>query len=178
MTLAVTPSGFSCGARVEGVDLSQPLTADVVAEIRSIWLEHKVVAFPDQQLTPSDLERFSQYFGGLGEDPFFGHIEGHEHVCAIQRNADERTSIFAELFHSDWSFMDIPPAATALYGITIPPIGGDTLFSNQVAAYEALPGKLREKADSKRRPQMAHESMDIQGIYDKEAVLMGVLPAA
>ena len=103
--------------------------------------------------------------GELGEDPFFGHIEGHEHVCAIQRNADERTPIFAEFFHSDWSFMDVPPAATALYGITIPPMGGDTLFSNQVAAYEALPDELREKADSLTAIHSAELGYAPDGIY-------------
>ncbi|MEM1402165.1 MAG: TauD/TfdA family dioxygenase [Pseudomonadota bacterium] len=165
MTLSVTPSGFSCGAHIEGVDLSQPLSEEAVAEIRVIWLEHKVVAFPKQQLTPSDLERFSQYFGELGEDPFFGHIDGHEHVCAIQRNADERTPIFAEFFHSDWSFMDVPPLATALYGITIPPMGGDTLFSDQVAAYESLPDELREKADSLTAVHSAELGYAPDGIY-------------
>ena len=181
MALSVTPSGFSCGARIEGVDLSQPLSDEVVAEIRALWLEHKVVAFPDQQLTPSDLERFSQYFGELGEDPFFGHIEGHEHVCAIQRNADERTSIFAELFHSDWSFMDVPPAATALYGITIPPMGGDTLFSNQVAAYEALSEELRDKADSLTAVHSAELGYAPDGVYgesDQESGRsMAILPS-
>jgi taurine dioxygenase len=66
-------------------------------------------------------------------------------VAAIQRHANENTSIFAEIFHSDWSFMAIPPAATALYGITIPPVGGETLFADQVAAYEHLPDDLRER---------------------------------
>jgi taurine dioxygenase len=117
----------------------------LVAEIRAHWLEHKVVAFPDQQLSPAQLVAFSEQFGEIGEDPFFGHIDEHPQVAAIQRNADEKTTVFAEFFHSDWSFMPIPPAATALYGITIPPVGGDTLFSDQVAAYEQLPDELRVK---------------------------------
>ena len=145
MTLQVAPSGASCGATITGVHLDQPLSADLVAEIRAHWLEHKVVAFPDQQLSPAQLVAFSEQFGEIGEDPFFGHIDEHPQVAAIQRNADEKTTVFAEFFHSDWSFMPIPPAATALYGITIPPVGGDTLFSDQVAAYEQLPDELRVK---------------------------------
>jgi taurine dioxygenase len=127
------------------VSLDQPLSADLVAELRAHWLEYKVVAFPDQQLSPAQLVGFSEQFGEIGEDPFFGHIDEHPQVAAIQRNADEKTTIFAEFFHSDWSFMPVPPAATALYGITIPPVGGDTLFSDQVAAYEQLPDELRTK---------------------------------
>jgi taurine dioxygenase len=147
MTLSIEPTGAACGAFVSGADLSQEISSDLVAEIRAHWLEHKVLVFPEQQLCPEALVRFSRYFGESGEDPFFGHIEGNEHIAAIQRNADEKTTIFAEIFHSDWSFLEVPPAGTALYGITIPPVGGNTLFSNQVAAYENLPDSLRDKAD-------------------------------
>ena len=143
MSLTVQPSGSSCGATIIGLQLNQSLSDDLIAEIRARWLEHKVVAFPGQQLTPVQLVAFSQRFGEIGEDPFFGHIDEHPQVAAIQRNADETTSIFAEFFHSDWSFMPVPPAATALYGITIPPVGGDTLFADQVAAYEQMPDDLR-----------------------------------
>ena len=145
MSLKVDPSGASCGATITGVQLNQSLSDDLVAEIRAHWLEHKVVAFPGQQLSPAQLVGFSEQFGEIGDDPFFGHIDEHPQVAAIQRNAHEKTSIFAEIFHSDWSFMPVPPAATALYGITIPPVGGDTLFANQVAAYEQMPDDLRER---------------------------------
>ena len=147
MSLQVEPSGASCGATIRGVSLDQPLSADLVAELRAHWLEYKVVAFPDQQLSPAQLVGFSEQFGEIGEDPFFGHIDEHPQVAAIQRNADEKTSIFAEIFHSDWSFMAVPPAATALYAITIPPVGGDTLFADQVAAYEQMPDALRGRVE-------------------------------
>lgn len=147
MTLNVTPSGATCGATLTGIDLSQDLSDDTIAEIRSHWLEHKVVAFPEQFLKPEDLERVARYFGEIGADPFFGHIDGYPNICAIQRNADETTSIFAETFHTDWSFMPVPPAATTLYGITIPPQGGDTLFSDQVAAYREMPEDLKARVE-------------------------------
>ncbi len=147
MTLNVTPSGATCGATLTGIDLSQDLSDDTIAEIRSHWLEHKVVAFPEQFLKPEDLERVACYFGEIGADPFFGHIDGYPNICAIQRNADETTSIFAETFHTDWSFMPVPPAATTLYGITIPPQGGDTLFSDQVAAYREMPEDLKARVE-------------------------------
>ncbi len=148
MSLTVQPSGASCGATITGVQLNQSLSDNLVAEIREHWLEHKVVAFPDQQLTPAHLVGFSEQFGEIGEDPFFGHIDEHPQVAAIQRNADETTTIFAEFFHSDWSFMPVPPAATALYGVTIPPVGGDTLFADQVAAYKQMPDDLRARVES------------------------------
>ena len=147
MTMRVMPSGGSCGATVSGLNLAKPLTEDAVAEVRALWLEHRVLAFTEQRLSPAQLVAFSEQFGEIGEDPFFGHIAEHPKVAAIQRRADETTSIFAEVFHSDWSFMPIPPAGTALYGITIPPVGGNTLFANQVLAYEQLPDALRDQAE-------------------------------
>ena len=147
MGLNIEKTAASCGAIATGVDLTQALSDDLVAEIRAAWVENKVLAFPDQPMSDVDLERFTVYFGAFGEDPFFGHIEGHENIAAIQRNADETTPIFAEGFHSDWSFLDVPPAGTCLFGITIPPIGGNTLFADQVAAYERLPDALRDKVD-------------------------------
>lgn len=168
MTLTVTPSGAACGATITGVDLTQPLSDDLVAEIRAHWLEHKVVAFPSQPLAPEDLERFAEYFGEIGEDPFFGHIEGHPNICAIQRNADEKTTIFAEFFHTDWSFMAVPPAGTALFGITIPPEGGDTLFADQVKAFEEMPDDLREKFENLTAIHSAALGYAPDGAYGEE----------
>ena len=168
MTLTVTPSGAACGATITGVDLTQPLSGDLIAEIRTHWLEHKVVAFPNQPLAPEDLERFAQYFGEIGEDPFFGHIEGYPNICAIQRNADEKTTIFAEIFHTDWSFMAVPPAGTALFGITIPPEGGDTLFADQVKAFEEMPDDLREKFENLTAIHSAALGYAPDGAYGEE----------
>ena len=165
MGLNVKKTGAACGAFVTGVDLTQDLSDDIVGEIRAHWLENKVLAFPDQPMDDTDLERFTQYFGGFGQDPFFGHIDGHENIAAIQRNADETTPIFAEGFHSDWSFLDIPPAGTCLFGITIPPIGGNTLFADQVAAYERLPDNLRDKADSLTAIHSAELGYAPDGVY-------------
>ena len=104
MSMIVTPSGQSCGAQVRGVDLSRDLTAGQVAAIRAAWLEHQVLSFPEQELSDDDLERFSQYFGPFGDDPFIAPIPGREHVIAVLRRADETTSLFAEQWHSVWSF--------------------------------------------------------------------------
>lgn len=143
--MIVTPSGQSCGAAVTGIDLSKPLGDEQVAEIRAVWLEHHVLSFPGQHLSDDDLERFTLYFGDFGQDPFFAPIEGREHIAAIRRDADETSPLFAENWHSDWSFQEHPPAGTCLLGITIPPVGGDTLFANQHAALDAMPPDMRAK---------------------------------
>ena len=167
MGLTVKKTDAVCGATVTGIDLREALSGDCVAELRSHWIENKVLIFPDQQLDSSDLERFTLYFGEFGEDPYFGHIDGHEHIAAIQRNADEKTRIFAEFFHTDWSFLEIPPAGTVLYGITIPPKGGNTLFADQVEAYNRLPDNLRDQADELVAIHSAARGYAPDGAYGK-----------
>lgn len=144
MNLKVEPSGQACGARVTGLDLSQDISAELAAAIRTIWLEHKVVAFPGQRMDDDALERFTQAMGGFGEDPFFAPIEGRRNIAAILREADETSPLFAENWHSDWSFLDHPPAGTCLLAIEIPPMGGDTLFADQQAAFSALPDERKD----------------------------------
>ena len=119
--LEITASGQACGATVQGVDLGQPLDEATTASIRSAWLDHKVLAFPAQAMTDDDLERFALAFGPFGEDPFFAAIDGHPHIAAIRRDAGETSSLFAENWHSDWSFQEFPPDGTCLYGKVIPP---------------------------------------------------------
>ncbi|TWJ10078.1 TauD/TfdA dioxygenase family protein [Altererythrobacter ishigakiensis] len=144
MRLMISPSGQSCGATVTGVDLEGELSSGLISEIREAWLEHKVLAFADQDMDDDALERFTLAMGGFGQDPFFAPIEGREHIAAILREADEKTPLFAENWHSDWSFLTRPPAGTCLLAIDIPPAGGDTLFANQVAAFEALTEERKE----------------------------------
>ena len=142
--MKVTPSGQSCGAKVTGVDLAGELSSELVSDIRAAWLEHKVLAFVEQRMDDDALERFTLAMGGFGKDPFFEPIEGRENIAAILREADEQTPLFAENWHSDWSFLERPPAGTCLLAADIPPVGGDTLFSNQIAAFEALTEERKE----------------------------------
>ena len=173
MGLSITPSGASCAATVDGVKLHEPLSSDLIAELRAQWLEHKVLIFPKQQLTPSHLVAFSEQFGEIGEDPFFGHIDEHPKVAAVQRGADEKTAIFAEIFHSDWSFMALPPAGTVLYGITIPPTGGETLFADQTMAYQQLPDNLRDRAEGLVAIHSAALGYAPDGAYGKDDQALG-----
>ena len=76
MGLNVEKTGAACGAFVTGVDLTQDLSDDLVGEIRAHWLENKVLAFPDQPMDDTDLERFTQYFGAFGKTRFSGILTG------------------------------------------------------------------------------------------------------
>lgn len=165
MTLSITLSGQACGAKVTGLDLSRELAADVVAEIRSAWLEHHVLSFPDQAMNNRDLERFSQYFGEFGDDPFIAPIDNHPNIIAVQRLANEKAPLFAENWHTDWSFQAVPPDGTCLYGITIPTGGGDTLYSNQHLALEKMPADLRQRIEGKIAIHTAKAAYAPDGAY-------------
>lgn len=165
MGLKILPQDAPCGAVVQGIDLRRQLTAAQMAEIRQSWLEHQVLAFVDQDLTVEDLERFALTIGPFGSDPFFESIPGHPHVAQVRRDADEKTSIFAGVWHSDWSFLATPPAATLLFGNVIPPVGGDTLFANQYAAWEALPADLKSVVADKQGIHSAVRGYARDGAY-------------
>jgi taurine dioxygenase len=165
MTIEVRPSGQACGARVTGVDLTAPLDADTVATLRAAWLDHHVLAFPDQPMSDDDLERFTMAFGGFGDDPFIAPIAGRRHVIAIKRTAHETAPLFAENWHTDWSFQARPPAGTCLFGITIPPHGGDTLYTDQHAALEAMPADLRKRLEGRMAVHSARGGYAPSGTY-------------
>jgi len=180
MKPAVTPSGQACGATVTDVDLSRPLDAVTIAALRMAWLEHHVLAFPNQALSDDDLERFTRYFGGFGEDPFIAPIPGRRHIIAVERRAEETSSLFAESWHSDWSFQAQPPAGTCLYGLVIPPVGGDTLFANQHAALAAMPDALRQRIEGRNAIHSAKRAYAPDGLYgasDKQGRSMVIRPS-
>jgi len=165
MPMTVTPQPAPCGASVQGIDLRQPLSADTVAQLRQAWLVHQVLAFPGQALSLEDLERIALHFGPYGTDPYFGSVPGHPHIAQVRRDADEKTKIFAETWHSDWSFLPVPPQATLLYGNVIPPVGGDTLFANQYAAWDALSPAMQALLQGTRGIHSARRGYARDGMY-------------
>jgi taurine dioxygenase len=168
MAINVVKSGQACGATVTGADLTAPLDTETVAEIRAAWLEHHVLAFPDQAMTDDDLERFTLTFGGFGDDPFIAPIDGRDHVIAVERRADETAPLFAENWHSDWSFQATPPSGTCLFGVQIPPMGGDTLYANQHAALDAMPADLRARLEGKMAVHSARGGYAPDGTYGSD----------
>ena len=133
------------------------------------WLHHQVLCFPDQDMSLDDLERFALHIGPFGSDPYFGSVPGHPHIAQVRRDADEQTPIFAETWHSDWSFLPRPPQATLLYGNVIPPVGGDTLFANQYAAWDALPPSMKALLQDKQGIHSARRGYARDGMYGERA---------
>ena len=168
MSIVVEPTKAPCGALIHGVNFAEEISPDTVAEIRAAWLEHLVVAFADQHLSLDRYEEVAQLFGEFGQDPYFKGLSDHPHIAEVKREADETTPLFAEGWHSDWSFLETPPSATMLYGRVIPPCGGDTLYANQIAAYEALDDAMKEQIDSLMGVHSARRGYSKEGQYGEK----------
>ncbi len=165
----VRPSDASCGAIIDDLDL-RSLDDTGLAGLRAAWLEHKVVGITGQSLSLEELEAFGRRWGPFGDDPYLGTITGHPHLVEVRREPDERAPVFAGNWHSDWSFLAAPPAATLLYGQVVPPTGGDTLFADLEAALEALPESEQRRLETLTAIHSASRSYAPDGRYGRSDV--------
>jgi len=148
--ITVAPLAPCIGAEISGVDLGgSNMSPDVWAEIHRAWLEHIVLFFRDQTLSPADQVAFAQRFGPIGKYPFAEPLEGYPDVIAIIKEAHQTTN-FGGIWHTDTAYLERPSLGSVLYSREVPAVGGDTLWSNQYAAYEALSDGLKEKLDGMR----------------------------
>jgi taurine dioxygenase len=141
--ITVGPVAGAIGAEIGGVDLGVDLDDAVVAEIRAAWLQHGVVFFREQELSPERFLAFARRIGELARYPFVPGIDGYPDIIAVTKLPHE-TANFGGIWHSDTAYLDQPPMATMLVAREVPPAGGDTLFASQYAAYESLSPALQE----------------------------------
>jgi taurine dioxygenase len=134
------------GAEVSGVDVSRPLAPEVVAEIRQAWLDHLVIFVRNQELAPQSLLTFASAFGEPMEYPQLKGLPECPFVTPVVKLPHERVN-FGGVWHSDTTYLDVPPMASMLYAVETPPCGGDTLFANQYLAYETLSEGLKHILD-------------------------------
>jgi taurine dioxygenase len=142
-TLEVAPLVGALGAEIGGIDLAADLSDEVVADIRRAWLDHLVVFFRDQRLTPAEFLAFARRLGDPVEYPFITGLDDHPEIIAVTKLPHETVN-FGGIWHSDTVYLERPPMATMLIAREVPPHGGDTMWANMYAAYEALsPGMQR-----------------------------------
>ena len=151
-TLEVTPLSGSIGAEIRGVNL-RALDDATVAEIRGVWLDRKVVFFPGQHLNEQSHQAFAARFGELTEGhPVVPGIEGFPNIFEIDYSKTrELYAHYGDLttrdpglsWHTDVTFVRRPPSGSVLRAVVIPAAGGDTAFSDQVAAFAALSPALQ-----------------------------------
>ena len=139
----VNPVSGALGAEIKGVDISIPLEAEVVSEIRDALLKHLVIFFQNQVITPRQQLNFAEQFGIPMEYPQLKGLPDCPLVTEVIK-LEHETLNFGGVWHSDTTYLQQPPMASLLYAIEIPPYGGDTLFSNQYMAYETLSDGLKK----------------------------------
>ncbi len=132
----------SIGTIIQGLDISKPLKKHLLAELRTIWLDRKIIIIRGQALSSAEYLAFAHQLGSPDIYPFLKGLEGFPEITAVLKKETE-TANFGGVWHSDTTYQPCPPMATILYALELPPVGGDTLFANQVQAYESLSDGLK-----------------------------------
>ena len=144
--IEVQPVTGGIGAEISGVDISQVLAEETVADIRQVLLDHLVIFFRDQEITPKQQLAFVSRFGEPDIYPFVKGLDDYPEITPILKLPEETVN-FGGIWHSDTVYQPNPPMGTVLYAKELPPAGGDTLFANQYQAYETLSAPLRAFLD-------------------------------
>jgi taurine dioxygenase len=135
--LTIVPIAGSVGAEVLGVDVSQDLDDATIGEIRAALLAHGVIFFRDQTLDHARHKAFARRFGPIFVHPNFKGLGADPEIVEIRRTPGDQ-AIVGEEWHCDTTMMAEPPMGAILYGVEVPPYGGDTWFASMYHAYDAL----------------------------------------
>lgn len=142
MGLSVTRLGKTFVAEIGGVDLSKPLDEATVEAIRQAWWDNSILVLRDQHITQEQHIAFSRHFGELqGHTVKDWLLPTHPEILVLSnrgRGGVKPLENGGAYWHSDITYQQIPPMGSILHGLTVPPEGGDTLYADMYAAYEAL----------------------------------------
>ena len=136
-SIDVMPLAGALGAEIAGVDLAHGLDPGTADSLRKALWRHGVIFLRDQRLDVEQQKAVARLFGEIFIHPNFRNPGDDPEVVMVRRNPGD-AAIIGEEWHSDTAMMESPPLGAVLYGVEIPPYGGDTLFASQYAAYEAL----------------------------------------
>lgn len=157
--LEIRPLAGSLGAEIFGVDLARPLDDACFAEIERAFLDHGVIVFRDQQIDHAAQIAWAGRFGPLDIHPIVEGMEEFPELVRVLKPAGASAS-FGVGWHSDNSFFAEPSLGSVLYGVTIPPYGGDTLYASMERAYDALSDPLKRMLDGMQAVHSAARAYD------------------
>lgn len=143
--LAITPLSPTIGAVVSKVDLAARLDDGAIETITQALLTHQVLFFEDQHLTPQQHRDFAARFGKLHIHPIYPNVKGAEEILILDTSDGNPPD--NDVWHTDVTFIETPPLGSVLYAKELPPLGGDTTWSNSIAAYEALSPSFQRLLD-------------------------------
>lgn len=143
--LSIQPITACIGAEISGVDLGKPLSDDTRDEIQAALVDHHVLFFREQDITPKDQIAFARRFGEISVPPFAPKYGDNPEMIVLDQSQPKGEG--ADAWHSDNTFMTAPPMGSILRAVQIPQVGGDTCFASAVAAYEALSPAIQHLID-------------------------------
>ena len=146
MSVEITPLTAAIGAEIRGLDLAKGLDDEGVRAVRQALLEHLVLVFRDQDLTPEDHIAVARRFGDIKKPPVATSHGGPPEINVIDQTTPRGEG--ADAWHADNTYTETPPMGSLLRVLQLPRVGGDTAFASMVAAYEALSPGLRTFCDS------------------------------
>jgi taurine dioxygenase len=161
--LAVRPMTGGCGAEVLGVDLANLSNSDWQG-IRDTFSDFGVIFFRDQTLTPEQHIAFARRWGKIDINKFFRADASHPEIAEVRKEPDQTLNIGGG-WHTDHSYDQVPAMGSILVARELPEFGGDTLFSNMYAAYEALSAGLKETLGNLRAVHSSRHVFGTQGAY-------------
>lgn len=151
----IRPFDAPLGAEIVGLDLSRPLNDDDFARVHQAHLDHGLLVFREQRITPEQQIAFSRRFGPLQIHVLKQFLLANHPEIFIISNIEENGQPIGlgdagKFWHSDLSYKEFPSLGSMLLAQELPEEGGDTLFASQQRAYETLPGELRQTIEGKR----------------------------
>ncbi len=132
------------GAEVSGIELRKTISEADQAALRDCLARYQVIFFRDQHLDLQQQKALTSVFGPALQLPYVTPMDAEPEIIRVYKGAEEKGGVFGGDWHSDFSFLEVPPSGSVLNAHTLPPYGGDTLWASQAAAWEALPGALQE----------------------------------
>jgi len=141
----------SVGAKISGIDLSNPLRQDEIDFIKNNWYANGVLCFPNQSIDEIQQIKFGEYFGELAHTQGeYAISKSHPAIMYITNEKENGKYVGAlpdgeMYFHTDMCYVEKPSMATFLYAINIPKVGGNTIFANMYMAYESLDNEIKSK---------------------------------
>ena len=160
--IRATPRHPLIGAEVRGIDLAQPLDRDVFERVHALWMEHLLLVFPEQSISDEQHIAFGRHFGELEIHPSVAHRSSRNREIYRVSNVDEAGNIIPPketawqyinlswLWHTDSSFREVPSKGSILHGVETTNAGGNTLFANMYAAYDALTDAMKARIENLR----------------------------
>ena len=178
-SIRVEPLTCAIGAELSGISLGDASRDDgLFAEIKALLLKHKVLFLRDQDITRGEHVAFARRFGELEDHPVVGSDPDHPGLVRIYKSPDSPADRYENAWHTDGTWRDRPAMGCVLRCVECPPVGGDTMWTNMVLAYENLPAHIKTQIAPLRARHSIEASFGAVMPIEKRLALKGQFPDA